>query len=108
VDLGEAEFLGRLDDVRGRPVAFVISAFVYHVAAPRPLVPSAEVARAFWVPLGELLGPENRAIYRLGREGEEGTRPAIALRGEGDPPLWGLTYRMLESFLKVAGSGRLG
>ena len=65
-----AERLGRLDDMRGHHAAghpaLVISAFVYHVPAPPPLVLSDEVEQAFWFPLAELLDPERHVEYRFG------------------------------------------
>jgi 8-oxo-dGTP pyrophosphatase MutT (NUDIX family) len=101
-----AERLGRLDDLRGHHAAgdpaLVISAFVYRVPDPPPLVLSEEVEQAFWFPLAELLDPERHVEYRFG-PGSEWRYPGILV---GDPErhvVWGLTYRFLEVFLRAVG-----
>ena len=101
-----AEALGRLDDMRGHHAAghpaLVISAFVYHVPEPPPLVLSDEVEQAFWFPLVGLLDPRRHVDYRFGPASEY-CFPGIVV---GDPVrhvVWGLTYRFLEVFLAALG-----
>jgi 8-oxo-dGTP pyrophosphatase MutT (NUDIX family) len=101
-----AEALGRLDDMRGHhaagPPALVISAFVYHVPSPPPLVLSDEVEQAFWFPLDELHDPRRHVDYRFG-PAREYCFPGIVV---GDPDrhvVWGLTYRFLEVLLAALG-----
>jgi len=101
-----AEALGRLDDMRGHHAAghpaLVISAFVYHVPAPPPLVLSDEVEQAFWFPLAELHDPLRHVDYRFGPVSEY-CFPGIVV---GDPDrhvVWGLTYRFLEVLLAALG-----
>ena len=101
-----AERLGRLDDMRGHQAAghpaLVISAFVYCVPDPPPLVLSDEVEQAFWFPLSQLLEPERYVDYRFG-PGSQWRYPGILV---GDPDrhvVWGLTYRFLEIFFGAVG-----
>ncbi len=100
------EALGRLDDMRGHHAAghaaLVISAFVYHIPAPPPLVLSDEVEQAFWFPLADLLDPRRHVDYRFGPANEY-VFPGILV---GDPDrhvVWGLTHRFLEVFLAALG-----
>jgi len=104
--LGEAEILGRLDDLAGRhagrPAELVISGFVYFAPHPTPIASSPEVREALWIPLSRLVDPERYVDYAyppaLGA-----TYPGILV---GDPQrhvVWGLTYRFLEGFFAIVG-----
>ncbi len=98
----DAERLGALDEVRalarGRPVDLVIAPFVFHLLRPAEGTPSHEVVSLHWLPLPALLDPAWRATleYRYGEETVE--LPCIRL---GGLVIWGLTYRMFESFEQV-------
>lgn len=102
--LGDAELLGRLDDLEGRhagrTVPLVISAFVYHKRDPGPVAPSPEVEAALWVPVATLADPNQHVEYAAPPAG--GVRyPGIVV---GDPErhvVWGLTYRFLEIFFQA-------
>jgi 8-oxo-dGTP pyrophosphatase MutT (NUDIX family) len=99
--LGDAEDLGRLDDLEGRhagrPVELVISAFVYGVDEPGPLRTSREVREALWVPLERLRDPARHVDYAY-PPARGALYPGIVV---GDPErhvVWGLTYRFLQIF----------
>ena len=106
VELAGAEPLGVLDDlyprtptlppVRVRPFVFGLS------GAPR-LVPSAEVDRAFWLPLNRLGDPGVRREVKLWLRGEERIFPAYDL---GEDVIWGMTERILTPFLELIGHSR--
>lgn len=106
LSLRDAEFLGRIDDLRGRPTTpsggIVVSAYVYSLPEPSTLEPNAEVDEAFWFPLSDLLEPERQVSYRY--PGLESTAfPGLVV---GDPErhvVWGLTHRFLEIFLEIVG-----
>lgn len=103
LSLRGARYLGRLDDRRGNPVshpALVISAFVYAVEAPPPLVTNQEVAEAFWFPLRELLSQERHVPYLARAEHEF---PGILVGEPERHVVWGLTYAFLESFFASVG-----
>jgi len=103
LDLRRAEYLGRLDDLAGGAAAIVVSAFVYAVRETPPLVLSSEVEQAFWLPMARFLEAERHVQRSYSYRGLEIMLPAIqVLEGEG-PVLWGLTYRFLELFLRLAG-----
>jgi 8-oxo-dGTP pyrophosphatase MutT (NUDIX family) len=107
VELGAAEALGRLDDLRGRHAAapdraMVISAFVYHVVDPAPLRPNWEVAQAFWFPLASLLDAGRHVEYTI-RRGGEVRFPGILVGEPERHVVWGLTYRFLEVFFEIVG-----
>ena len=103
LDLRGAEYLGRLDDLAGGTAAIVVSAFVYAVREAPPLVLNSEVEEAFWLPMARFLEAERHVQRSYSYRGLEVTLPAIrVLEGEG-PLLWGLTYRFLEIFLRLAG-----
>ncbi len=101
LEFRDAEFLGQLDDVRGLMIGILISAFVYFLLEDRPLLPSDEVACAFWVPLATLTDPTGRVteVFRAGDR--EVTLPAIDVLGAGRPRLWGLTLRFVEDFVQI-------
>ena len=105
LSLAGAEVLGRLDDMRGLPSTarqLVVSAFVYHVQQPSPLVVNYEVREAFWFPLASLLDPKLHVDYPVKRGARSGF-PGI-LVGEPDRHVvWGLTYRFVEMFLGILG-----
>jgi 8-oxo-dGTP pyrophosphatase MutT (NUDIX family) len=102
LSLAGAERLGRLDDLHAgiRVVApLVLSAFVYRIDTPPPLVLNHEVADALWVPVGTLLDPGRHVGHRWGPS----RWPGI-LVGEPDRHVvWGLTYRLLQGFFALAG-----
>lgn len=106
VRVEEGERLGRLDDMQGHHVAgvpaLVISAFVYHLPDPPPLVLNYEVENAFWFPVPSLLDPERHVEYPLGRR-YGGPFPGICIGAADRQVVWGLTYRFLEVFLQIAG-----
>jgi 8-oxo-dGTP pyrophosphatase MutT (NUDIX family) len=103
LSLAGAELLGRLDDIEGRhagrTLPLVISAHVFHHAAPGELALNHEVASALWVPMRRLVDPAQRVEYRT----PYGDYPGILVGEPGRHVVWGLTYRFLEIFLEVLG-----
>ncbi len=105
VSLADATYLGRLDDLEGRPERndrMVISAYVYHVAAPEPLAPNHEVQEAFWFPVSQLLDSERHVKYPHATYGGK-QLPGILVGIPDRHIVWGLTYRFLDVFLSVVG-----
>lgn len=101
IDLAEACLLGRLDDLVGAHLPVVVSCFVYWHDAPAPCVPGDEVRRAFWIPLDRLAAPRRHAEATVVFDGERLRRPAIRLLDDDGPLLWGITYRLVLSFLTL-------
>jgi len=103
VDLRRGEYLGRLDDVTGAFESILVSAFVYAISDPGPLVPNPEVKEAFWMPLSELCAPARHAERTFRYAGQPVDVPTIRVLGPEAPVLWGLSYRFLELFMRAIG-----
>jgi 8-oxo-dGTP pyrophosphatase MutT (NUDIX family) len=109
LDLSTAELLGQLDDLEGRhsgrPAGLAISAFVFFVAEPEPLlIQPEEVQAAFWVPLARLVDPAAHVGYRFRHELVSLEMPGIRVGEPEAHVVWGLTYRFLEDFLALLGT----
>jgi 8-oxo-dGTP pyrophosphatase MutT (NUDIX family) len=101
----EAEYLGRLDEVRAmarlRPMDLTITPFVFHLPGRGGATPGEEVTSIHWLPLGSLLSPEASSTYEYRHEGRVLSFPSLRVR---DVVIWGLTYRMLASFTSLLGA----
>ena len=100
-DLGQARYLGRLNDLYGATMPVLVSGFVYHLQEPIVLQPNHEVAMTFWYPLSKLLEPESQQQRTFFYHGEERTHPVVDLLGPQQPLLWGITYRLIRSFFEL-------
>jgi 8-oxo-dGTP pyrophosphatase MutT (NUDIX family) len=99
VDLATAEPLGVLDDVYPRtPVLppIYVRPFVFALKSKPALTLSEEVADALWVPLELLRNPASREEIELVIHGNRRRFPAYSL---GNHMLWGLTERIVSTFL---------
>lgn len=103
LDLANGECLGRLDDLYGATLPILVSCYVYTVPAPMPLIPNHEVASFFWFSLHELGCPERWRMATFSWRGQPTTQPVMALLAPGEPLLWGITYRLLQSFFALMG-----
>jgi len=101
VDLSGAERLGVLDDLYPRTPALppvVVRPFVFVLARRAPLVPSDEVQRAFWLPLGRLSEPGVRREVTLTVRGAVRVLPAYVV---DDEMIWGMTERIVTPFVDL-------
>jgi 8-oxo-dGTP pyrophosphatase MutT (NUDIX family) len=101
-----SRYLGRLDDLEGRPSlpsgGLVVSAHVYHDPDPDPLRPNHEVRQAFWFPVSDLRSSRRHVVYPHARyAGRE--LPGILVGAPDRHIVWGLTYRFLDVFLGAVG-----
>jgi len=108
LDLAAVEPLGRLDDLRGRPLPIIVSALVFRVSGETAFARGPEVKEAFWMDVEELYEPARRTSIVRRRDGVERTLPAIRMTGgipprENRPPLWGLTYQLVANLVTIAG-----
>ena len=105
LSLAGSEFLGRLDDLPGRPVPpsdFAVSAFVFYTSDPGALALNHEVRDAFWFPLDSLSDRE-RHIDHPAKVESGRLFPGILVGKRGRHVVWGLTYRFLDRFLTILG-----
>jgi 8-oxo-dGTP pyrophosphatase MutT (NUDIX family) len=107
IDLSGARRVGRLDDLRGRPIPIIVSALVFALDDEPTFTNGHEVEDVFWVDVETLLDPGRRMnIVRL-RDGVERPVPAIRLPERAAhaerPPLWGLTYMLVANLAGIAG-----
>lgn len=103
LDLQQACYLGRLDDLAGAHLPVVISCFVYETGQTGTFSLSEEIAEVFWIPLQTLLDPRRHRLTTVFFRGERLQRPAIDLRGPDRTVLWGITYRLVCQFLQILG-----
>jgi 8-oxo-dGTP pyrophosphatase MutT (NUDIX family) len=98
----DAEYLGRLDDVRaigrGRPMSLVIRPFVFAIDGDPDLVPNHEVAEVVWVPIEFLADASNREIMEYNRAGLSLELPCYRYH---DHLIWGLTLGMVDELLSL-------
>lgn len=99
LELAQAEFLGRLDDILGAYLPVLISCFVYHLPQPQPIRCNHEVREVHWLPLSLVADRSRWREATFNYRGAENSHPTIDLLGPGHPPLWGITYRLLTQFL---------
>lgn len=95
--------LGHLDDISPRtPVLppIIIRPYVALVRADVEIVPSREVAAAFWVPVSAL---RERTAWGIGRVPVGGAMREVSVFQHGEYTVWGLTERVLRQFLAFIG-----
>ena len=99
----EETLLGRLDELAPsspRLPPLVIAPWVAAVPADTALTRDPrEVATALWVPLSALRDPAARIETLFELDGHQLRFPAIGYRGY---EIWGLTYRILQQFFRLA------
>jgi len=101
----DGRVLGHLDDLAPRSPLLpplVIRPYVALVTANVDVVPSPEVASAFWVPLSAL---REQAAWGTGLVNMHGGRRRVSLFQHGEHTVWGLTERALRQFLDYMGCG---
>jgi 8-oxo-dGTP pyrophosphatase MutT (NUDIX family) len=104
IDLAGAEYLGRIDDIKGSTGAVLVSAFVYRVATDQRVTPNYEVHDYRWVPMAEVWEEQRQTHRELEWEGEHVKAPALRVFDDDDVPLlWGLTYQFVALFTEALG-----
>lgn len=102
IELGQSgTLLGRLPDLKPTSRAIprlTIAPFVFLLSEGSDArVASTEIAAVYWVPVADLTAPGARSAVAV--ETPAGKREFPCYRVEGHP-VWGLTYRILQRFLK--------
>ncbi|MCY3764499.1 MAG: CoA pyrophosphatase [Gemmatimonadetes bacterium] len=101
LDLGKAEYLGRLDDVTGATLPILVSGFVYKVETRDRLHPNHEVKAAFWVQLNVLADPGRHRERSFRIDDAERRFSTIDLPGSRQRVLWGISYRLVSQLLAL-------
>ncbi len=100
--LPAGSMLGRLDDLApSSPILppIVVRPFVFAISRRETLVPNREVAAAAWVPIADLVRP---GVHGPTEHARHGTLVRMAGYHLGIGVVWGLTERILTSFLQIA------
>jgi 8-oxo-dGTP pyrophosphatase MutT (NUDIX family) len=104
----EGRLLGHLDELHPRVPSLpeiVIRPYVALVRAEVEIVPSAEVAEAFWVPISALRA---QAAWGTGLVAVRGGERTVSVFQHGVHTVWGLTERVLRQFLAYIGEPPAG
>ena len=99
--LAEKDFLGQSDDMAALTLSVRICCFVYHLAKEVPFQLNEEVVNYFWVPFSTLLSPERNELMYFHHRGTDRQHPVVHLQEWSSKPLWGITYRLLDSFFNL-------
>jgi 8-oxo-dGTP pyrophosphatase MutT (NUDIX family) len=100
----DGRLLGHLDELSPRSPLLppmVIRPYVALVRADVQIVPSHEVAQAFWVPLSALRAAES---WGAGTVQARGGERRVSVFTHGEHTVWGLTERVLRQFLAYVGT----
>lgn len=95
LDLAQAHYFGRLDDLPGAHLPVVVRCFVFRVPRDVALRPNQELQAAHWVPLATLYDPARQVMAPVRFRQSDLLRPAISLPLPGRDILWGITYRLV-------------
>jgi len=99
----DAELLGRLTPVQAKARGYLlpmwITPFVFDARTVLEPRPGPEAVEAFWLPLTRARAGELAWTHRYRREQEERVLPAWRFE---ERVVWGLTYEILNGFLRVA------
>jgi 8-oxo-dGTP pyrophosphatase MutT (NUDIX family) len=104
----DGRLLGHLDDLYPRTPTLppiVIRPYVALVRADVSIVPSHEVAAAFWVPLSALA---ERGAWMIGTVTVHGMERRVQVFQHGEYTVWGLTERALRQLLTFMGEPPAG
>lgn len=99
----DGRLLGHLDDISPRtPVLppMVIRPYVALVRTGVEIVPSREVAEAFWVPVSAL---REQTAWGIGQVAVGGALRDVSVFQHGEYTVWGLTERVLRQLLAYIG-----
>lgn len=106
IELAQAEYLGRLDDIVGNPSTsptLVVAAHAFFLSGNQEFVLAPdEVQSAFWFPLSDMLERSRSVEYTIPNR-PEARYPGILVGIPDRHVVWGLTYRFFENLMIVLG-----
>ncbi len=103
VELDATNYLGQSDSLAGAYLSVHVSCFVYHVDEDIEFKPNVEVVDFFWIPFTTLLEPQRNQYHTFYYRGCDRNHPVVLLDEWSNRPLWGITYRLIDSFLRLFG-----
>ncbi|MCB9556643.1 MAG: CoA pyrophosphatase [Deltaproteobacteria bacterium] len=100
---GAARFLGYLDDVqvhaKGAPVDMAITPCVFELLeTPQAFTPNQEVQSTHWFSARALTDADNHQLMNYNYRGTNLHLSSVVIDGQR---IWGLTFRMLQSFFEL-------
>ncbi len=101
LQLTEDNYLGQSDSLTGAYLSVHVSCFVYQVANDAEFKLNGEVVELFWIPFKTLLEPQRNQQLTFFYRGRDRKHPVIKLEEWSSRPLWGITYRLIDSFLSL-------
>ncbi len=103
LDLDAGSYLGKLDDITGSTIPVCVSCHAYSIESVPDLRLNEEVEDVFAYPLSGLSDRNRWVEAEFEIRGDRKPFPAIDLRLEQKPLLWGLTYRFVMQILTHVG-----
>ncbi len=99
-----SDCLTRFDDLEGKSAGksagLTIASFIFRIPEPVSVGVSDEVEKSLWVPVSELTDSRQQTAF----EPYDRVRyPAVRLRDQALPLLWGMTLRLLQQILLAGG-----
>jgi 8-oxo-dGTP pyrophosphatase MutT (NUDIX family) len=101
LDLSDATLLGTLSEIRPRSPrlpAIIVRPYVFVVPGRGTVIPSDEIAEAFWAPLSVLFSKESMLRTEVDARGMQMSVDAIHFEGR---IIWGMTERILRSLQDI-------
>ena len=95
ISLSSTALLGHLEPIRGAHLPVEIHCLLYHLDDTPEVTSNHEVARSFWCDTTEILQPFRFGEFPVQFGVEKLMRPGIRILADGQPVLWGITYRLL-------------
>ena len=99
LQLTEDNYFGQSDSLTGAYLSVHVSCFVYQVAMDAEFKLNGEVVELFWIPFKILLESQRNQQLTFFYRGRNRKHPVIKLDEWSSRPLWGITYRLIDSFL---------
>ncbi len=101
LQLKKNNYLGQIDALTGTYLPVHISCFVYTITPEQNFTLNAEVTNYFWLPISTLLTPARSKQRTFFYRGQDRTERVIEVSEWSSRPLWGITYRIIDNFLKL-------
>lgn len=110
IDLSRSSNIGRIDDLVAPPASpahgLVVSCHAFEVRESTPIHLNNEVRNTIWIPVAWLSDPASSVSDYRPRD-YDGDFQGIRVSSQDKRVIWGLTFRFLRQFFRVATSSPL-